>query len=119
MLQAIVSLSASNTSPATSLEVSYWSIGEASLPSVVDVSALNFFTFQSFKESVNTDESWSVKDEGDGESEDEEYEEEFDSEEVESDNEYDLDGKSNPSQIIFSPYQMTKYAKLLFKVHET
>ena len=51
------------------------------------------------------------------ESEDEEYEEEFDSEEVESDNDYDLDGKSNPSQTIFSPYQMTIYAKLLFKVH--
>ena len=46
-----------------------------------------------------------------------EYEEEFDSEEVESDSDYDLDGKSNPSQTIFSPYQMTKYAKLLFKVH--
>ena len=69
---------------------------------------------------MNTDESWSVKDEGDGESEDEEYEEEFNSEEVESDNHgYDSDGKSNPSQTIFSPYQMTKYAKLLFKVHET
>ena len=52
----------------------------------MDASALNFFTFQSFKESANTDESWSVKDEGDGESEDEEYEEEFDSEEVERDN---------------------------------
>ena len=83
----------------------------------MDASALHFFTFQSFKESVNTDKSWNVKDEGDGESEDEEYEEEFDSEEVESDSDYDLDGKSNPSQTIFSPYQMTKYAKLLFKVH--
>ena len=86
----------------------------------MDASALIFFfTFQSFKESVNTDESWNVKDEGNGKSEDEEYEEEFDSEEVESDNDYDSDGKSNPSQTIFSPYQMTKYAKLLFKVHET
>ena len=83
----------------------------------MDASALHFFTFQSFKESVNTDKSWNVKDEGDGESEDEEYEEEFDSEEVESDNDYDLDGKSNHSQTIFSLYQMTKYAKLLFKVH--
>ena len=82
----------------------------------MDASALIFFHLS---ESVNTDESWSVKDEGDGESEDEEYEEEFDSEEVESDNDYDLDRKSNPSRTIFSPYQMTNYAKLLFKVHET
>ena len=116
MLQAIVSLSASNTSPATSLEVSF-KRGKSAL--CCGRFCLKFFSFQSFRESVNTDESWSVKDEGDKESEYEEYEEEFDSEEVESDNDYDSDGKSNPSQTIFSPYQMTKYAKLLFKVHET
>ena len=43
------------------------------------------------------------KDEGHGESGDEEYEEEFDSEEDESDNDFvfkDLDEKSNPSQTI-------------------
>ena len=51
--------------------------------------------------SVNTDESCSTRDEGDGEWEDEEYEEEFDSEEDESDSDYvfnDLDESSNPSQ---------------------
>ena len=60
-------------------------------------------TSNSFKESVNTDESCGAKDESEGESGDEEYEEEFHSEEEESDNDFvfnDLDEKSNPSETI-------------------
>ena len=72
-------------------------------------------------ESVNTDESCGTKDESDGESGDEEYEEEFGSEEDESDNDFfsTIWMRRVTLHRQCSSYQMTKYVKLLFKVHET
>ena len=69
-------------------------------------------------ESVNTDESCGTKDESDGESGDEEYEEEFGSEEEKSDNDFFSTIWMRRHRQC-SSYQMTKYVKLFFKVHET
>ena len=63
-----------------------------------------------------------TKDESDGESGDEEYEEELDSEEDENDNEFVFNDFWMTRVTLhrqFSSYQMTKYVKLLFKVHKT